>query len=335
MIKIGIIGLGYWGPNYLRVFSQLEQCRVSACADSNDKRVDLFKINHPQIHFYSDFKEMIRKEPLDGVVIATPTTTHHPVAREILKDHLHVLLEKPLALTSKESQELCEAAEKAKKILMVGHTFLYNQAVTWIKKFVTEGGAGKVYYIHAQRTNLGPIRQDVNALVDLSPHDISMLLYLLGKEPSKVSARGSAFLNSSREDVAFIDLEFPDGSMGHVHVSWLEPRKVRQLTVIGDKKMIHFDDVNISEPVRIFDKGVTMSKEYASFGEFQMILRDGDIVIPKISLSEPLKNQCQAFLESINTGKTPLSDGRFGLKVVKVLEAAMESLKSDGRTVKI
>ena len=274
-------------------------------------------------------------EGLDAVVIATPTTTHHALAKEVLKRGFHVLLEKPLALTARESEDLCETAEKHKKILMVGHTFLYNQAVTWIKNFIKEGHAGKVYYIHAQRTNLGPIRRDVNALVDLAPHDISMLLYLLEKEPARVSARGSAFLDRKREDVAFLDLEFKDGSMGHIHVSWLEPRKVRQLTVIGDKKMIHFDDVNLSEPVRIFDKGVTRSKEYRTFGEFQMILRDGDIVIPKIALGEPLKNQCQAFAAAALSGKPPLSDGRFGLKVVKVMESALKSLKRNGSAVKI
>ncbi len=335
MINVGIIGLGYWGPNYLRIFSQLDGCRVAAASDMDSKRIENFSKNYPSVRFFTDFKKMLTEEVLDAVVIATPTTTHFKITKEVISRGSHVLLEKPLALTTKECQSLVDLAQKNKKILMVGHTFIYNQAVGWIKNYVESGQAGKVYYIHAQRTNLGPIRHDVGALVDLAPHDISMLLHILGKEPVSVSAFGSAYLHNVREDVAYLHLEFKDGTMGHVHVSWLEPRKVRQLTVIGDKKMIVFDDVNVTEPLRIFDKGVTVSKEYRTFGEFQMILRDGDIVSPKVNLAEPLKAQCQAFIESVKTGKKPVSDGVFGLKVVKVLEAALKSMKSGGRTIKL
>ncbi|OGR82632.1 MAG: hypothetical protein A2901_07600 [Elusimicrobia bacterium RIFCSPLOWO2_01_FULL_54_10] len=335
MINIGIIGLGYWGPNYLRIFSQLDGCRVGAASDKDGKRLEAFSKTYPSVRLFSDFRKMMEDEILDGVVIATPTTTHFAVAKEVLAKGCHVLLEKPLAMTERECKSLCDIAAKNKKILMVGHTFLYNSCVNWIQNFVNAGHAGKVYYLHAQRTNLGPIRHDVGAMMDLAPHDISMFLHILGKEPVKVSAEGSAFLTNSREDVAFLHLEFKDGTMAHVHVSWLEPRKVRQLTVIGDKKMIVFDDVNMSEPVRIFDKGVTRTKEYRTFGEFQMILRDGDIVIPKIRLSEPLKDQCSAFLSAVQSGKTPVSDGRFGLKVVRVLEAARKSLQTGGKAVRL
>ncbi len=335
MLNVGIIGLGYWGPNYLRIFSQLDGCRLAAASDKDSKRIASFSKNYPQVHFYSDFKKMLTDESLDAVVIATPTTTHFAITKEVLSRGAHVLLEKPLALTSKECRALIDLAKKNKKILMVGHTFLYNQAVNWIKNFVDSGEAGKVYYLHAQRTNLGPIRHDVGALVDLAPHDISMFLHILGKEPVSVSAHGSAFLNGLREDVSYLNLEFKDGTFGHVHVSWLEPRKVRQLTVIGDKKMILFDDVNLAEPLRIFDKGVTVTKEYRTFGEFQMVLRDGEIVIPKVNLSEPLKAQCQAFIQSVISGKKPVSDGVFGLKVVRVLEAALRSMKSGGKKIKL
>lgn len=335
MINVGIIGLGYWGPNYLRVFSQLDGCRLAAAADKDPKRVAQASKNYPSLRFFPDFRQMLAEEALDAAVIATPTTTHFAFAKEVLSKGCHVLLEKPLAMTSKECRNLSDLARKNKKILMVGHTFLYNQAVHWMREYIGGGKTGKIYYVHAQRTNLGPIRHDVNALYDLAPHDISMILYLMGKEPVKVSAHGSAFLNRKREDVSYIHLQFRDGSMGNIHVSWLEPRKVRQLTVIGSKKMVIFDDVNITEPVRIFDKGVTVTKEYNTFGEFQMILRDGDIVIPKINLSEPLKAQCQAFLSAVESGKKPLSDGRFGTQVVRVLEAAEKSLKTGGKPVSL
>lgn len=335
MINIGIIGLGYWGPNYLRIFSQLDGCHLGAASDKDSKRLAAFSKNYPSVRFFSDYGKMLENEILDAVVIATPTTTHFSIAKEVLEEGSHVLLEKPLAMTKRECAALCSTARQHKKILMVGHTFLYNSCVDWIRHFVRQGHAGKVYYLHAQRTNLGPIRHDVGALVDLAPHDISMFLHILGKDPASVSARGSAFLHHKREDVAYLHLEFKDGTMAHVHVSWLEPRKVRQLTVIGDKKMIVFDDVNLSEPVRIFDKGVTKSKEYRTFGEFQMILRDGDIVVPKIKLTEPLREQCKAFLSAVNSGKPPASDGIFGLKVVRVLEAAMKSLKSGGKAVRV
>ncbi|OGR82270.1 MAG: hypothetical protein A2902_00185 [Elusimicrobia bacterium RIFCSPLOWO2_01_FULL_64_13] len=335
MLNIGIVGLGYWGPNYLRIFSQLDGCNVIAAADKYARRTDQISKSYPQVEVFSDFRDMIRQVSLDAVVIATPTTTHFPFTSEILSKGCHVLLEKPLAMTTDESKFLCRLADKKKKVLMVGHTFLFNKAVYWIKKAIKTKKIGNVFYIHAQRTNLGPIRHDVNALYDLAPHDISMILYLLDKDPVRVSANGAAFLNKDREDVCYVHLEFKDGTMGHIHVSWLEPRKVRQLTVIGDEKMIVFDDVNLTEPVRVFNKGVTVTKEYKTFGEFQMVLRDGNIIIPKIKLSEPLKTQCQAFLNAIESGKKPFSNGLFGLKVVRVLEAANQSLKTGGKPVRI
>lgn len=333
MIKIALIGLGYWGPNYLRIFSQMDDCMIVACADRDDARLKTFQKNYPEIHFYHDASELFVKESPDATIVATPTTTHFAIALEALRHHQHLLIEKPLALKEEECMKLIQVARQQKRTLMVGHTFLYNNAVAWLKKFVDEGHAGKIFYLHAVRTNLGPIRQDVNALVDLAPHDISVFLYLLGKRPNLVSAHGASFLNSHREDVSFLTLYFDGAAMGHVHVSWLDPRKVRQITVIGDKKMVLFDDVNVLEPIRIYDKGVRQPKEYSDFSEFKTIVYEGDIVIPKIQSSEPLKNQCKEFVEAIKNKKMPLSDGHFGMDVSRVLVGAIKSLKQKGKSV--
>ena len=336
MTQLAVIGLGHWGPNYLRNYSQMDGCKVAACVDQNGSRVAAFRKTHPRINFYQSTEEMYAKEKPDAVVIATPTVTHFQIAGEALAHKCHVLVEKPLAMDEKECRGLVDLAEKGKRLLMVGHTFLYNDAVIWMKDYLSQGGCGeKIYYMHAVRTNLEPIRYDVNALMDLAPHDISIFLYLLGAKPVAVSASGAAFLNEAREDVTFMTIYFENGTLGHVHVSWLDPRKVRQVTVIGDKKMIVFDDIAVQEPIRIYDKGVRCSQEYSDFGEFKAIVYDGDVVIPKVQLGEPLKNQCREFLNDLQAGKIHRSDASFGLEVVRVLDAARESLKRRGQVVEL
>lgn len=333
MTKIAIIGLGHWGPHYLRNFLEIEQCEVIACADLNRSRLETYRKYHPKIHFYDNISEIFKKEKPDATIIATPTSTHYEIALSALKEGQHLLIEKPFCLEEKHCLELSHLAKTQKKILMVGHTFLYNDAVVHLKNYITSGEAGKIYYLHATRTNLGPIRPDVNSLLDLAPHDISIFLYLLNKKPEAVSAHGAAFLNPQREDVTFLTLYFDEGLLGHIHVSWLDPRKVRQVTVVGDKRMFVFDDINVFEPIRIYDKGVKQPKEFSDFSQFKAILYEGDVVIPKISTSEPLKNQCKAFLGAIRSGKLPLSDGNFGIDVCRVLIGAMKSLRQNGKII--
>lgn len=335
MVNIGIIGLGHWGPNYLRIFSQLEEARVVGCSDLNEKALGAYKNQYPGLKTFTDYRELLKLKEIDAVILATPTTTHYTLAKEAIKAGKNLLVEKPLTTKTSEARELTEAAREAKLILMTGHTFLFNAGINRVKEYIDSKELGDIYYLHAARTNLGPIRQDVNALVDLATHDISILLYLLGKVPDAVSAQGSAYLQKDREDVAFIVLYFPGNILCHIHVSWLEPRKVRLMTVIGDKKMLVFDDINLLEPIRIYDKGVISSKTYRDFGEFQMILREGDVRIPKINLSEPLKNQCRHFLDMIGSGRQPESEGDFAVNVVRVLEAAGNSLKGKGKTEKL
>src|SRR3989338_181387 len=335
MIKLAIVGLGHWGPNYLRIFSQINDCKIVACVDCDESRLENFKKIYPYVKFYRDVNELYKNEKTDAMIIATPTSSHFSMALQALQNSKHILIEKPLALSISECMQLTQLAKEKNKILMVGHTFLYNDAVIWLKKYIQNGQAGRIYYIYATRTNLGPIRQDVNSLIDLSPHDISIFLYLLDKKPKAVSAHGASFLNNQREDVAFLTLYFDEGIVGHIHVSWLDPRKVRQITVIGDKKMILFDDINPFEPIRIYDKSVKQQKEYSDYSEFKTILYEGDVVIPKIYLSEPLKNQYKEFLASIHKPTTPLSDGNFGTEVSNVLIGAMKSLNQKGTIVSL
>ena len=330
MTRIGIIGCGYWGPNLVRNFMELPDCEVAAVSDLKKDRLDNIGKRYPGAARFTDYREILGNKDISGVVISTNLSTHFKVAKDALNAGKHILLEKPVTTLPGEAAELVELAKKNKLIFMSGHTFLYNQGVTDTKRYVENKEVGEVYYLHAERTNLGPIRQDTNALWDLAPHDISIFIHLLGKMPDSVSAHGGCFLKKGREDVVFITLRFPGGILGNIHVSWLDPCKVRRVTVIGNKKMLLFDDLNTLEPIRIFDKGVESPGEYGSYGDFQHILRDGDILIPKIKLTEPLKNECAAFLEAIRSGKPPLSDGELGRRVVSVLSAAQSSLENNG-----
>lgn len=335
-LRIGIVGLGHWGPNYLRLFSAMENAAVVACADSDPARHAKLKRLHPSVRFSTEAREILQAKDIEAVVLATPTTTHYELARQALAEGKHLLVEKPLTVHSEEAQALADLARKNDRRLMVGHTFLYNPAVQALREIVRKGELGHILYSSAVRTNLGPIRQDVNALLDLAPHDISILLYLLEQMPETVAATGAGYLNPKNEDTVFLTLRFPRSVLAQVHVSWLEPVKVRRLTVIGDRKMAVFNDIDAMEPIRIFDKGVTMApRAYSNFEEFQAIIREGDVVIPRIPIAEPLQRQCAAFIQAVEEGQTPASDAIFGLRVVQVLEGAMQSLRAGGQPMPI
>lgn len=337
-VKIGIIGCGHWGPNFVRNFSQMPHVKVSSVCDINPQRLHHIKQLYPAIKTFTNYRYILNDSDIDAVVIATPAVTHYTLTKELLLNNKHILVEKPIAMNIAEAEELIRLSIKKRRILMVGHTFMYNPAVKKIKEYIEKGEVGRVFYLHSRRTNLGPLRRDVSAMWDLAPHDISIFSYLLNANPIEVIARGQYYLQRDKEDVAFINLIYPKNIIANIHVSWLDPRKVREITVVGSKKMVIFDDLNLNEPVRLYDKRVMKKKykqDYDSFEEFQMLIQEGEVIIPVVKIEEPLKIECRDFLECINENKNPLSDGGSGLNILKVLIAIQESLEKKGEAVSI
>ncbi len=334
MINIGVIGCGQWGPNHIRNFGHLAGSRTLMCADLSDKRLKAMKETFRNIHPTKNYREILDHPRIDGVVIATPTATHYRFVKEAILAGKDVLCEKPLCIHEEEIEELIDLAQKKKRILMVGHVFLYNSGILKLSELIQNGSFVRLYYLHSERTNLGPFRSDVSSVWDLAPHDIAIFNYLLGGEPVEVSARGGRYLQKKLEDVAFVSLIYPRGILVNIHVSWLDPRKVRQITVVGENQMVIYDDLDNVGPIKIYDRHV-QPQFYEGFGEFQMLVKEGDITIPKISMQEPLKAQDAHFLDCIRTRKKPLSDGKNGLEVVRVLTAIQKSLEKNGAPVQI
>jgi predicted dehydrogenase len=340
MIRIGLIGFGYWGPNYARVVGELPDTELVVTCDRSEEALALARTRSPQTRTTTDAAEVFAADDVDAVIVATPTTTHYELGMGALQGGKHLLCEKPLAGSVAECDELIAAAARSERILFVGHTFLFNGAVRRMRELIDDGSIGRLLYAHAVRTGLGPIRQDVNALWDLAPHDLSILFFLFGEEPTSVSATGRAFLRDDVEDVVFAQLRFESGAIGGIHVSWLDPYKVRRVTAVGDRRMVVFDDVALDEKLKVFDKGasyeaISESARGTEFGEYQALIRDGDIVIPKIPAHEPLKEQVAEFVRCCRSGDRPLTDGVDGRRVVAALEAAMESLRSGGAPVEV
>lgn len=329
-IQIGVIGCGHWGPNHVRVFSELDRCRVTACADLHEGRLQRIRQRHPGIRTFTEYQEILGDASIDAVVIATPTGTHARLVREALTAGKHVLVEKPLCVKRADAADLPALAAARGLHVMVGHVFLYNNGIMKLREAVVSGLLGGVHYVDAVRTNLGPIRGDVNALHDLGTHDISIFNYLLGTAPTGVSALGRCIAQPLIEDVCFTTLRYPDGTLGHIHVSWMNPRKVRTLTVIGERKMAHWDDVDPVDTLRIYDKGIEEPPHYNSFGEFQCLLRSADVHMPKIDRTEPLVNQANAFLDTLLNDAPCRSGLPEAMAVVAVLEAAQQSLSHAG-----
>jgi len=335
-IGVGIIGCGYWGVNHIRVFSDLPQATVVAVSDLRADRLKLAKQRFPTVRTYQGYEELLGDSEIEGVVVAAPATAHYAVAKECLLSRKHVLVEKPMTTNIEQAEELVAIAEEMDVVLMVGHTFLYNAGIRTMKACIDDDGLGRVYYLHATRTNLGPIRKDVNAIWDLAPHDVSIFNYLLDSKPTWISAVGAKVLRNSREDVGFITVHYPDDIIGNIHVSWADPNKVREVIVVGSNRRICFDDLNTMGQVRIFEKGVISElAETGSFDDFRLLVRDGDIIAPKIEASEPLKNQGAHFLDCIRTGTQPLTDGRNGLAVVQVMVAIQNSVARNGAPVQV
>lgn len=331
MIRLGLIGLGTWGKNLLRNFSNLPECEVLVCCDQKKEQLEKIQNIYPKFKFVQNYKEVLKDKDVDAVVIATPPDSHFEIAYQAISFEKDVFVEKPMVLKVEEGEKLLKVAEDKKRILMVGHIMEYHSAVLKLKEYVKDGELGDVFYLYATRVNLGKVRDIENALWSFAPHDISMILFLLGKEPKTVTATGQCYLQKKKgiEDVAFLTLHFDDGVMAHIHVSWLDPHKERKLTIVGNKKMAVFDDMRSAEKIWIYDKGVDTKLDYNTYGEY-LSLRFGDILIPKIDSSEPLKAECQHFIQCVNDRNTPRSDGKDGLRILKVLEAAQRSLEKGG-----
>ena len=328
-IKIGIVGCGYWGPNLIRNFIDNPNSEVVMVADLKKDRLIRIKNSYPHILVTENYQELFEQE-LDAIVIATPPSTHYQIAKECLQHGFNILVEKPLTLKSEHAEELIQLSEKMDLILMVGHTFEHNAAVHTMKQLIDSGELGQIYYLDAARLNLGLFSRDLNVLWDLAPHDVSILIYLLGELPLAVNAQGAASVFNNIHDVAYINLVFPNNIMAHIHVSWLDPCKVRRVTVVGSKKMAVYNDIESQEKIKIYDKGVEPPDYTNGYGEFQFSYRYGDILIPNIRFVEPLKVECQHFLDCISNHRKPSSSGLVGLNVVKVLEAAQRSLSNSG-----
>jgi predicted dehydrogenase len=330
LIRVGAIGYGYWGPNLVRNFVENPSSEVVMVADLNKERLTKIKALYPRIMVTEDYKDLFTQN-LDAVIIATPPPTHYPLAKECLEHGLHVLVEKPITLKSQHAEELINISKKRELVLMVGHTFEYNAAVHTLKLLVESGELGQIYYVDAARLNLGLFQRELNVLWDLAPHDISILLYILNRTPISVSAHGMPFVNEGIQDVVYMNMVFPDNILAHIHVSWLDPCKVRRVTVVGSKKMVVYNDVESLEKIRIYDKGVDKPDYTDTFGDFQLSYRYGDVIIPNIRLTEPLQKECQHFLDCINNHTIPQSSGQDGLHVVKIIEAAQRALNQNGK----
>ena len=333
-VGIAVVGTGDWGANLVRNFASLSGSRLAALHDSDPQRLRKSAAQNPGARAVASLEELLGMQDVRGAVVAASAVSHYTLAKALLQAGKDVFVEKPLALSVGHAEDLVRIAREHDRILMVGHLLLYHPAVRHLKGMVERGELGELYYLYSQRVNLGKVRRDENALWSFAPHDLSVILHLLGMEPVDVVARGSAFLQGSVEDVVFVDLRFPGGKLAHVHVSWLDPHKLRKFTVVGSRKMAVFDDMEASEKVRIYDKGVDRAGEVVSYGD-ALTVRSGDILIPKISLQEPLRLECQHFVDCVREHRTPLTDGIGGLQVVRVLAAAQASLEQGGAPVRL
>jgi len=330
-ITMGVVGVGGWGKQLLRNFATLPGCRVKIACDASEKTRQTIESTYPNIKATDNFDDIISDPEIQAVVVATPPVSHFEHAYRAIEAGKDVFVEKPFVLDVNEGIKLVEFADKQKTIVMVGHIMVYHSAVEKVKQIVDSGELGEIYYLYAARLNLGKVRDIENALWSFAPHDISIALYLLDKEPVTVTAVGQAYLQRSLgiEDVSFMTMFFDNGQMANIHVSWLDPNKVRKLTVVGSKKMVVLDDSEASEKVRIYDKGVDRNSDYQTYGEY-LTLRAGDIVIPKVNSTEPLQSECLHFIDCVKNRKKPRSDGREGLKVLKILAAAQKSVELGG-----
>lgn len=334
-INVAVVGCGYWGPNLIRNLSALSECKVRYVCDKDEKRLAHMKQLYPSVEPTKDFEKIVADKEVDAVVIATPVHLHYDLAKKSLQAGKHTFVEKPMTQTSEQSNELVQLAAKKKLTLMVGHTFIYSAPVRRIKEIVSSGDIGEIQYISSRRLNLGLFQKDINVAWDLAPHDISIVLYLLGKPPISVNCQGKAHINKDIEDVTNMSLDFENGGFATIHSSWLDPNKIREMVIVGSKRMVVYDDNQPLEKIKIYDKRVEAPPHYDTFAEFQYSYHYGDMIAPYIKQVEPLKMETQHFLDCIKTGKTPETSGLDGLRVIQILEASSRSLKTGGARVEI
>jgi predicted dehydrogenase len=323
-VRVGVAGLGYWGPNLARNLAAIPGCRLDWLCDPSQPAREKWAPTFPQARMTGDLEELLAAPELDAVVLATPVPTHGALASAVLRAGKHCFVEKPLAQTAAEAEQVIAAAEQAGKVLMVGHLLEYHPALVKLKELVDAGELGSLYYLYGNRVNLGKLRSDENALWSLGAHDVSVVLHLLDEEPAECSAHGESYVREGVEDVVFCYLRFASGPAAHLHLSWLDPHKERRLTIVGSRRMATFDDMALEGKLTLYDKG--FEEDFRSWGEY--LARSGDIFSPQLSSAEPLRVECEHFVECVRTGATPRSDGRSGLRVVRVLEALQSSLRA-------
>lgn len=334
MINVAVFGYGYWGPNMLRNFYANKDAKVAYVCDLSKERLALVEAGYPTVKTTTDHKEVMKDTSVDAVVISTPVSAHFPLAKEALESGKHVLLEKPMTTTVEESEKLVELAEKKKKTLMVDHTFLYTGAVRKMKELVQSGELGDIYYFDSVRVNLGLFQHDVNVIWDLAPHDFSIMDYLLQRDPERVSAVGVSHLGDL-ENIAYVTVQYPGNLLGHLHVNWLAPVKVRTTLIGGTKKMIVYDDTEPSEKVKIYDKGVDYHQKKEDVYQMLVQYRSGDMLAPRLQATEALRLVSKEFTDSIGENRKPLTDGVAGLRVVKLLQASNQSIKEKGKVIEL
>jgi len=331
-VRVGVVGLGYWGPNLARNFEQLPGAELAWLCDGSQEALDRWTARFPGVRGATDVGELLADtETLDAVVIATPVPTHAGLALQVLEAGKHCFVEKPLAQSAADAEQVVAAAESSGKVLMVGHLLEYHPGVTKLKEIADSGELGDIHYIYGNRLNLGKLRADENALWSLGAHDVSVVLALVGEEPSEVTAVGESYMRPGIEDVVFCFLRFPSGVAAHLHLSWLDPHKERRFTVVGSKRMATFDDMSLERKIEIYDKG--FDQDFSSYGEY--IARSGDIHSPRISNEEPLRIECGHFIDCIAEGRQPRSGPQSGLRVVRVLEALQDSLAETSRAATV
>lgn len=333
MINIGIIGYGYWGPNLVRNFAETPGARVSWVSDLDSAKLELVKRRFPAVGVTTNYRELLEDPNTDAIAIATPVHTHYEIALEALRAGKHVWLEKPMTETSVQARRLVEEAERQKRVLLVDHTFLYTGSVMKMSELIHSGEVGRIYYYDSTRVNLGLFQRDVSVISDLAVHDFSILDYLLAEHPVAVSASGTNHFPETPENLAYVTLFYDSGTIAHANVSWLAPVKVRQILLGGSKKMIIYDDLDPSEKIKVYDKGVDFTDDPKKIEQMRVGYRTGDMWAPQLEVTEALRVECAHFVDCINNHKVPRSDGKLGLRVVEIIEAANRSMRNKGETV--
>jgi predicted dehydrogenase len=333
LIRVGVIGFGYWGPNFVRVFQALPGCEVAGIADQRPAALEGAARMHPRLALFQNIDDLLRAG-VDAVVVATPASTHVEITHRLLDASVDVLVEKPLALSTADGISLAEKADAKRRILMVGHLLEYHPGLLALRDIIRSGELGDLYYLYTTRVNLGKVRAAESALWDLAPHDVSIIRFLTDAKPVSVSAQGGTYLRRGLEDVIFATINFEGGIVAHLHVSWLDPHKVRRVTVVGSRRMAVFDDMEPTEKMRIIDKGIDTTEHYASFHD-AMLERVGDTRIPPVPAGEPLKMEAAHFLDCVRERKRPRTCARNGIRVLQVIEAAEDSIRNGGAAVPV